>query len=329
MSKDVPARTCSVSVDLDAVECYWRIHALPGAPPEGARHAVLRRCLPRFAELFARHGLRATFFVVGRDLDDDAEGRALLGQLARDGHELASHTYTHPYHFVRLPAPELASEIDRAHAVIGACAGGAPLGFRAPGYAVTGEVIELLRARGYRYDSSAFPSAAYYLAKAAVMGAMRAFGRPSASLLDSPRVMTAPRAPYRPAAGAPYRRARDGATPTAGPDLVELPMAVTPIARLHVIGTSLVLAPAFLRRHLVATALRAPFFNLELHGIDLADADADEIPPALVARQPDLRRPLAHKLAALDDTLTMARAAGARFARLDAFAAEFASRLSA
>ena len=63
-------------------------------------------------------------------------------------------------------------------------------------------------------------------------------------------------------------------------------------------------------------ALRAPLFNLELHGIDLADAEADEIPPALVARQPDLRRPLAHKLAALDETLAAARAAGARFVTL-------------
>jgi hypothetical protein len=78
-----------------------------------------------------------------------------------------------------------------------------------------------------------------------------------------------------------------------------------------------------MRRHLIAVALRAPFFNLELHGIDLADADADEIPPALVARQPDLRRPLAHKLAALDETLSAARAAGARFARLDEVASTF------
>lgn len=38
-----------------------------------------------------------------------------------------------------------------------------------------------------------------------------------------------------------------------------------------------------------------PFFNFELHGIDLADADADGIPAALIARQPDLRLPLAEK----------------------------------
>ena len=244
----------------------------------------MRRCLPRFAELFARHDLKATFFVVGEDLEADAEGRALLGELARAGHELANHTHTHRYDFARLPYAAMAEEIDRAHAVVGACAGAAPIGFRAPGYAINADALDLLRARGYRYDSSVFPSAAYYGAKALVMAAMRAAGRPSGSFLDNPRVLLAPRRPYRPAPTAPYRHGGDG--------LLELPIAVTPLARLHVIGTSLILAPPWLRRHLVRVALRAPLFNLELHGIDLADAEADEIPPALVARQPDLRRPL-------------------------------------
>jgi peptidoglycan/xylan/chitin deacetylase (PgdA/CDA1 family) len=313
-AKVVPsARFMSVSVDLDAVACYYRIHGLPGPPPERARFAVLRRCLPRFAELFARHGVHATFFVVGVDLEEDQEGRALLADLARSGHELANHTHTHPYDFVRLGGAQMAAEIDRAHAVIGACSGGAPIGFRAPGYQISAEVFDLLRARDYRYDSSVFPSPPYYGAKALIMAAMRLAGRPSGSLLGSPRALLAPRAPYRPAPGSPYRPTGDAGD---GGGLLELPIAVTPIAGLHVIGTSLVLAPAWLRRHLVRAALRAPFFNLELHGIDLADAAADEIPPALVARQPDLRSSLAHKLAALDETLTAARAAGARFVTL-------------
>ena len=53
-------------------------------------------------------------------------------------------------------------------------------------------------------------------------------------------------------------------------------MAVTPGLRLPVIGTSLITAPGWLRRHLVASALREPFFNLELHGIDLCDADTHQ-----------------------------------------------------
>ena len=132
--------------------------------------------------------------------------------------------------------------------------------------------------------------------------------RPSGSYLGSPAVVTAPIEPYRPAAGAPYRR--------GSLSIIELPMAVTPVLRLHVIGTSVVTFPEWLRRRMVAAALRRPFFNLELHGIDLADAVADGVPPALVARQPDLRRPLAAKWAALERTLAEARAAGATFQTL-------------
>lgn len=304
----------AVSVDLDGLACYYAIHGMGEPPPAPARHLVLRKCLPRFLDLFARHGVQATFFVVGSDLQEDPEGRAILADLARAGHELANHTHTHPYHFTRLPRAEMAGEIDRAHAAIGGVAGRAPIGFRAPGYAVNRQAFELLIERGYTYDSSVFPSPPYYAAKALVMGAMRLFGRRSASVLDDPRALLAPRAPYQATAESPYRPA----SPDQG--LLEIPIAVTPALRLHVIGTSLILAPDWLRRRMVAAALAAPLFNLELHGIDLADAQADAVPAALVARQPDLRRPLSHKLRVFDDVLSAVGARGGRFVRLAAVA---------
>ena len=309
-----PPPVLSVSVDLDAIECYFRIHALPGPPPEAARFAILRHSLPRFAELFDRHGIKATFFVVGRDLDEDRTGRRLLADLAAAGHELANHSYAHLYDLTRLPPARQSEEIDRAHTAIAACAGAAPVGFRAPGYETSAALIDLLCARGYAYDSSTFPSVPYYRAKAAVMGSLRLRGRKSGSILARPSVLTAPRTPYRPAAGHAYRA---GDRP-----ILELPMTVSPRLRLPVIGTWLVAGPEWLRRHLVASALAGPFFNLELHGIDLSDAENDGIPPALVARQPDLRVPLARKLAALDASFHEARAAGARFLPLNAYAAE-------
>jgi peptidoglycan-N-acetylglucosamine deacetylase len=306
----------SVSVDLDAIACYHRIHALPEAPAGEARFAILRRALPRLADLFARHGVSATLFVVGQDLQEDAEGARILGDLARAGHELASHSHSHPYDLVRLPREQIAAELDSAHAAIATVAGRAPVGFRAPGYEISATLLELLCERGYRYDSSTFPAIPYYLAKAAVMAAMRVTGRKSGSILGSPQVLGAPRDPYRPAAGAPYRR---GSLP-----IVELPVTVTPGLRLHVIGTTVVISPEWLRRRLVASALGARHFNLELHGIDLADAGADAISPALVRRQPDLRVPFERKLAALDRTLAEAKAAGGTFVTLAEAAARFA-----
>jgi peptidoglycan/xylan/chitin deacetylase (PgdA/CDA1 family) len=306
----------SVSVDLDAIACYHRIHALPGEPPGDARFSILRRALPRLGELFAAHGISATFFVVGKDLEEDPEGRAIVAELARAGHEIASHTYSHPYNLVRLGREGIAAELDRAHAAIAEACVCPPVGFRAPGYEISAELIELLVERGYRYDSSTFPAIPYYLAKAAVMTAIRVMGKKSGSILGSPKVLAAPRVPYRPGTGAPYRR---GELP-----IVELPVSVTPLTRLHVIGTTIVLAPEWLRRRMVASVLGTPHFNLELHGIDLADADSDGISSALVARQPDLRVSLARKRAALDATLSQARAAGASFVTLAEAAEHFA-----
>jgi peptidoglycan/xylan/chitin deacetylase (PgdA/CDA1 family) len=316
----VTAPLVSLSVDLDALACYHRIHALGDEPSGQARFAILRRALPRLGDLFARHGIVATLFVVGMDLDDDPEGRAILADLARAGHEIASHSYSHRYDLVRLGRDAVAGDIDRAHAIIGETCGCPPVGFRAPGYEISAELIDLLCERGYRYDSSTFPAIPYYLAKATVMAGLRVAGRKSGSILGSPRVLAAPCAPYRPAAKAPYRR---GNLP-----IIELPITVTPFFRLHVIGTTLVISPAWLRRRLVASALTTKHFNLELHGIDLADAATDGISPGLVARQPDLRVPLARKLAALDATLSQARAAGATFMTLDRAAEHFAGALA-
>jgi hypothetical protein len=111
----------------------------------------------------------------------------------------------------------------------------------------------------------------------------------------NPRQLAAPPDPYRPAMTAPWRR---GQAP-----LVELPIAVTPWLRVPAIGTSLIVAPAVVRARVIAAMARRAFFNFELHGIDFADAEKDGIPGELVARQIDLRVPIAEKLARLEGIL--------------------------
>jgi peptidoglycan/xylan/chitin deacetylase (PgdA/CDA1 family) len=297
------SRYVSVSIDVDPVPCYYRIHGLGAAPAE-LRDVVMRRCVPRFAEVLARRGIPATFFLVGEDVDVARLGasaraaRALCGELAADGHELGNHSHTHPYELARLDEQAVAREIGDCDAALRSITGKPVAGFRAPGYDVSPAILAELARRGYLYDSSIFPSPGYYAAKAVVMGALALAGRPSGAVMIDPRGLTAPADPYRPALDAPWRR---GQAP-----LVELPIAVTPLVRAWAIGTSLLIAPPWLRNGLVGAMRRRPFFNLEMHGIDLADADQDGIPGELVARQPDLRRPLADKLAALDAVLDRA-----------------------
>jgi hypothetical protein len=296
-------RRCAISIDLDGIACYYRIHGL-GTPPAELEHVILERALPRAAALFATRRVHVTWFVIGRDADRDASlaDRAArtanaerLATLARAGDELGNHSYSHPYELARLSAREADAEITGCDRVLRAITGAAPTGFRAPGYDLSPAMLDVLARLGYRYDSSIFPAPGYYVAKAAVMTVLSLRGRPSGAVMTNPRALTAPAEPYRPAMSAPWRR---GQAP-----VVELPVAVTPWTRLPAIGTSLLVAPAWARARLIAAMARRSLFNCELHGIDFADAEQDGIPGELVERQPDLRIPIDDKLARLDRLL--------------------------
>jgi peptidoglycan-N-acetylglucosamine deacetylase len=291
-------RAAAVSVDLDPLACYYQIHAL-GPHPAPLGDVVMRRSVPRFLDIFARNRVSATFFVVGSDLVGGGAAaqaaRHLVRHIAAAGHEVANHSLTHPYDLARLGRARVRDEIRRADAEIAAAAGGRLWGFRAPGYDVSADMLDELAALSYRYDSSIFPAPGYYAAKAMVLVGLRLLGRRSGAIMTDPRTLLAPADPYRPDARAPWRR---GQAP-----VVEIPVAVTPCLRVPAIGTNLLPAPTALRARWLEAMRARPLFNLELHGIDLIDADEDGIPSELVARQPDLRAPLASKRRALEATL--------------------------
>lgn len=96
---------------------------------------------------------------------------------------------------------------------------------------------------------------------------------------------------------------------------VELPVQVTPVLRLPVIGTFIGLAGALGARLLARSLAREPLVNLELHGIDFLGVE-DGL-AALAPHQPELRRPLAARLEALAAFVEAVRASGAAFVRLD------------
>ncbi|TMA42440.1 MAG: hypothetical protein E6J82_09365 [Deltaproteobacteria bacterium] len=80
----------SVSVDLDGLGCYAAIHGLPLRLDERAQRAVPAVGVQRFCELFAAAGVRATFFVIGREA---AIAPGALKAAAAAGHEIGSHSY--------------------------------------------------------------------------------------------------------------------------------------------------------------------------------------------------------------------------------------------
>ena len=169
------------------------------------------------------------------------------------------------------------------------CSSDLPVGCRAPGYNTSPALAAAVAALGYRYDSSLLPAPAYWAARAAALGLYTLRGRRSASLVGDLRAFAGPRAPYRTTPETPWR------PDPAGP-LVEMPMAVSPLTRVPIIGTSWAVLPAIARRRLLrrAIASRAPLV-FEMHAIDLLDASDPGVPPDLAAAQPDLRRPVREK----------------------------------
>jgi len=269
----------SVSVDLDGLGCYAAIHGQePKALDRRALEAVPVEALGRLCSLFADLKLPATFFAIGRELDEIGGAAAAIGRAARAGHEIASHSWAHDYALSRLSPEAIEKDLARADESIARAAGRSPRGFRAPGYTISAALLEAVAARGYSYDSSLLPSPLYYAAKAAAIGLHAIRGRKSHSILGGPRQLFYGRAP----------RWLPVATPSVQTRLRELPVATLPVLRVPIIGTIVVATPEKLAAKLLWAARAGGHVNLELHGVDVLDS-TDGVPRALSAVQPGLR----------------------------------------
>jgi hypothetical protein len=295
-------RLCAVSIDLDELPNYFAIHGEPS--PAALAHVGYDVGLPRAASFADAHGLPLTFFAVGDDLARPANAAALCA-LHRRGNAVENHSRSHRYDLAYAPRAEVLAEVDEGARAIEAATGERPRGFRAPGYTVNEVVLDALEEVGVAWDSSVFPCPLYYGAKALALGLLRLRGLASKSILDSPRVLVAPRRPYRPAR-AFHRR--------GGRGLVELPIQVTPRLRLPVIGTSIALAGPDGARRLARACFGEPVVNVELHLLDFLDrGDGLE----QLDGQPELALPLSRRLDALAACFDALRRVGYAFVRLD------------
>jgi len=108
-----------------------------GPHPEGT---------PAVLEILARAGARATFFLVGEQVE---RFPALAAEIAAAGHEIAVHGYRHRLLLRRRPG-DFAADLDRAIAVIAEATGHTPALYRPPYGVFSLPAPALVRSRGLR-----------------------------------------------------------------------------------------------------------------------------------------------------------------------------------
>lgn len=145
-----PKISATVQVDVDGLEILLRHH---GHEVGKEQDFIFLSGMPRFLELFARWDIKATFFIVGSDLEN-ADKVALLQRLVDEGHEVGNHTVSHPSSLSYLHVDEQEEEIALCEEMCKKKLGVSPKGFRAPNFDVGENTIDILERRGYEYDSS-------------------------------------------------------------------------------------------------------------------------------------------------------------------------------
>ncbi|TKK67470.1 DUF3473 domain-containing protein [Ilyomonas limi] len=109
----------------------------------------------KLLEFLAKHNVKATYFLLGMTMEEFPE---LVAEIKNEGHELACHTYSHP--FLAHITPEMfRAEIQQCKTLINQL-GESYQGFRAPYFSINQNnirVLDILKEEGFVYDSSIFP----------------------------------------------------------------------------------------------------------------------------------------------------------------------------
>jgi peptidoglycan/xylan/chitin deacetylase (PgdA/CDA1 family) len=269
-----------VSCDLDPIDTHLVGYGFDPGPP---CDVIYRRAEPRLLELFAELGLRGVFFVVARDA---AAQQAQLRAMADAGHEVASHSLTHPVPFRPLDDARLDEEIAGSRRRLEDIIGAQVAGFRAPAWDVDARVLRHIAAAGYAYDASIFPSPALLLNRWAVY--RRTPHRRAVLSVSLLRHACSPLGPYRPAC--------------TGRALAEFPLTVTTVMRLPVYHTIAHLAPRPFGYALAALLSSSRPIHYQLHAADLLDLQRDAVDPRM-APHPGMEVPLEEKRARLAEVL--------------------------
>ncbi|MBP2636566.1 MAG: pdaC [Firmicutes bacterium] len=127
--------------DIQAISKVPTTHKVVALTIDDGPHSQIT---PEILAILKEKQVKATFFVLGINVE---KSPGILAQEVADGHEIGTHTYSHPS-LAKLSPQKVAVEFDKAENAILPFAP-KPVVFRPPGGLYNSQILETARERGY------------------------------------------------------------------------------------------------------------------------------------------------------------------------------------
>ncbi|RMG44012.1 MAG: hypothetical protein D6719_02515 [Candidatus Dadabacteria bacterium] len=275
-----------VSVDVDSIAAHLRGYGR--AVNFNCNDPVYCTAIPRLLEVFDRQGIKATFFFIA---DEAKEFPDIVKEIACRGHEIASHSMTHQL-LLNLNDPEtVRRELFLSKTLLEEISGTDILGFRAPSWSYSPELIDVLAKAGYLYDASLFPSALMALYRLQIV--KRSQNRISSGgsfkiLLSSLRLH--------------FKKASITTIKTVHGNMTEIPVTTVPLLRFPVYHTFAYVMPLNVFKSLITVSSVRKVRQYVLHASDFLSFKDDRLDPDIKCH-PGMSLPLKEKVGLIEDLL--------------------------
>lgn len=143
-----------LSIDMDNQWSYMKTHGDSGWESYQSYFSAL---VPLVLDLMRELDLPLTFFLVGRDLENEENARE-VEKIIPAGFSVANHSYSHEPWLHTYSYSRISDEIRRTDSLLQVITGQKPIGFRGPGFSYSEDLFKVLVENGYKYDASTLPT---------------------------------------------------------------------------------------------------------------------------------------------------------------------------